>query len=344
MLFQSQRCAQFEVQSYMGMIHWGANVRVYGLDFSTVSTLSAGMTPTTASTSSSSSVLQAGTPLQMGNVVTISAGYQNTGASLIYDGFLFQSVWTKENTVDSKLTLRCDSNLFTDTFADLNFSMGKGASDLDVVNQIVTNIGVPIANIDATASTILSNNQYSRGQVIYGKPFDQIKQIMRQNLLWSWMTPAGLIVSSFRRTGTLAVPDFAYGPPNVQGSLTTGGTQPGTVSPTLIGFPEQTQDGIVFQVQLDSRPQIGDLVQVAPATAVNGFQVTPGVGRLPPPNQQGLYYVVGIRHVGDTRGGEGSPWFTEITGVTQNWFLNYLAAHSPLGAISALVGLATSRL
>jgi hypothetical protein len=40
------------------------------------------------------------------------------------------------------------------------------------------------------------------------------------------------------------------------------------------------------------------------------------------PNPKGTYIVAGIRHYGDTR---GTPWYSEITGVTQAGLLAVLS-------------------
>ena len=128
-------------------------------------------------------------------------------------------------------------------------------------------------------------------------------------------------------------PDYAYGPPNLS-SYTSGGTTTGVIKPTLIGYPEGTQDGVMFRVLLDSAVKIWDVVQIAPGdsthrgTAINSFQFQYGSTYQPQPNAQGVYIVAGIKHVGDTRG-NGDDWYTEITAMTPKFFQTRRDAYLP---------------
>jgi hypothetical protein len=199
----------------------------------------------------------------------------------------------------------------------VNRSVAKDYTALDTLKQICADAHIPIEDIDDEARKKLESTTFARAQAFFGRPYDQIRVLLRSAGLVSWVTDAGLNVRLFTG-GEAVVPDYVYAPMNLPGPLTTGGTLSRTVKKTLIGSPVQTQQGVVFRVLLDASPQIGDVVQLAPGTLITPFQIQ--LGNLPPyANPNSIFYVAGVRHVGDSRG-RGGDWYTEITGVTQNWF------------------------
>lgn len=314
--FEEALRATFVIEMYPQKIYWQAIVTIYNLASETASRIRAGA-PDFATIWK-----QRDTRIELGNAVTVSAGYQSDangkfdpGANVLYRGQVLQPVWTRENVVDYKLILRLVTGLVENTLNSVSISIEKGATDYDAVKQICGQAGTPIAieNIDAGARERLSRAKYSRGQVFHGRPYEPIGEIMRQNNLFYWVSPNGLNVRSFDPKSPPKDPDYAYGPPDLPGSYTTGGTKQGLVKRTLIGVPEQTQDGVVFRVLLDPQVRIGDVVQLAAGTVIQAhpFQY----GQLPPiPSVDGLYVVAGIRHVGDTRG-RGNDWYTEVVAV-----------------------------
>lgn len=273
-------------------------------------------------------------PLILGDEVSVSAGYQmsDSGAfgqssSLLYTGHVLQAIWTKENVVDNRLTLRCLTGLLDDALGFTSTSLSGGTTDLDAINQIMTDLGIPVENIDSGAQTALTQSQYSRGRAIHGKPFDEIRSIAKENNLWPWVSPKGLNIRSFGDITSSTPPAYTYGPPRLPGSYTRFPSSNTSVRPTMIGTPEQTQDGVVFRVLMDSNVKIGDVVEIASGTVIVQAPITIG-NRAPLPSQNGLYVVTGLRHFGDTRG-MGGDWFTEITAVLFNFFPQYLESHSP---------------
>jgi hypothetical protein len=99
------------------------------------------------------------------------------------------------------------------------------------------------------------------------------------------------------------------------------------VKPTIIGVPEQTQNGVTFKVLMDSDVRIGKVVQLAPGTIINPYEFTPMSNYPPVPSRNGLYIVAGIRYVGDSRG-RGDDWYTEVTGVLWDFFPSFIGASS----------------
>lgn len=321
----------FTVNTYLLMRFWEAQVVIYNLDKQLAQNI-ASNSPT--SQAAQTNTLPATQDLQMGDLVTISAGYQQTAAgafsptaSLLYSGNVLQSILTRQNVVDSKLILRCVTDLAVSSFASVNLSISSGKTDEFLINQVCDSCTpkINIDNIDSASQLALQQLRYPRGHAIRDRPIAIIEQIAKQHNIFPWLGPNGLRMI-LPDANTPPVPKYIYGPPNLS-SYTTGQTAPTTtVKTTLLGVPEQTQDGVLFRVLMDSQVQIGDVVQIATGTAINGFQFPfPGLGPLP--NAAGIYFVAGTRHVGDVRG-RGDDWYTEILGMTQKWFSTYIKTRS----------------
>lgn len=318
----------FSINTMMLMVAWEASVSIYNLSASTANTIGG---------NSAQSQLGQGLSLTdaivQGDQVSISAGYApfsggsafSPSSNLIYTGNILQSIATRENVVDTKLTLRCLSNLAVVSFGSVNFARSKSDTDLDVLNQIITNAGMKIDQIDSASAQALQNQTYPRGQAIYGRPYPLIADIAKQHSIFSWVDPQnGLNMRTFNSSGI--TPKYVYGPPNFKNqpnNVPTGST----IKPTILGVPEQTQNGVTFRVLMDPQLKLYDPIQIAGNTAINGYQFN--YGSLPPlPNASGVYLVGGIRHVGDSRG-RGDDWYTEITALTPQFFSAYFAARKP---------------
>jgi hypothetical protein len=321
----------FSVDMHMRLSYWMAQVTIYNLSNETATQI---WKRTPGFGSALGTMLQPGDEMRLGDAVAISAGYQSDGSgkfnpskSVIYEGKILQPVWLRENVVDSKLILRLSTGLPGDLFC--SFPVPKNTTDLTTIEQICSQATtpIPINEIDAASRAKLSKTVYSRAQAIHGRALEQIQPIVKQNGLFAWVNKKGLNIRSF--DSAPKAPDYTYGPPDLDGPYTTNGTMRGLVKKTLIGVPEQTQDGAVFRVLLDPDVKIGDTVQLAPGTIINPFPRQ--IESLPAaPSVNGQYVVAGIRHFGDTRG-RGDDWFTEIHGVVWDFFPSFLLSKSPTG-------------
>jgi len=327
--------ATFTVEMYALQAYGRATVTLYNLDNSIAGQVAAGA-PNVGNLWKFNQAVTAG------NTVKISAGYKQSadgafdpGPSLIYTGTVFQPIWTRENVVDYKLILRCVTALFSDMFNFASFPVAGGSTAFDILTQLCSpaKANIPIENIDAQAQQKLSQATLPRAQGIHGRPGDIIRQTLKQqHLLW-WISPNGLNIRSFSFANA-APPDFSYGPPNLPGSNANQSANARTIRTTLIGVPEQTQQGVLFRVLLDSDVKIGSIVKLAPGTIINAYQFQYGSGLPAVPNQTGTYVVVGVRHFGDTRGG-GDDWYTEVNALTMDFFANWLGALTP-GQVAAI--------
>jgi hypothetical protein len=328
----------FDVRTFALMEYWEADVSIFNLSSLTTGTLlnNSGLTADNFTTR----VYEIPAGVQIGTPISISAGYKNAPggpfspqANLIYQGNVFQPMWTRENVVDARLRLRCFVGLLQNTFNYASGTVAKGLTAYDQLQQIAGASDPPIpVDIDDKAKAQLQAKTFPRGRPFAGRPVPLIQQIVRDNNLIAWLAPNGLNVRSMEIDQTKE-PQYIFGPPlaaNTQSSSQTPGSTP--ITRTLLGVPQQTQQGIIFRVLMDARPKLGDVVQIAPGTAINQLPVQ--IPSLPPaPNPSRKYVVVGIRHYGVARG-RGDDWFTEVTGVTLDFFPAYFIARDPSASAS----------
>lgn len=328
---------EFDAEEVLGQPIWQAKVTIYNLGNSLSTSIANGAALTALYSAvnkpntTAPNTLSLNANLTMGDFVQIAAGYQlpaaGRSANALWSGNILQSIATRENVTDARLILRCVANLAANVFNHVAFPQAAMATDWDALNNVLQGAQLPLESTDQSSQLALQAQKYPRAQAYFDRPFNLIDRLTKQHNLYYWTTPNGLNLRSFNSAPTNA--DYAYGPPNVSQYTTNGGTLRGIVKPTLLGYPEGTQEGIAFRVLLDPDVKIGDVVQIAAPTAINSYQfVYSGQnGETPPlPNPQGLYFVAGIRHVGDTRG-RGDDWYTEITGLTPKFFFTRAAVY-----------------
>jgi len=313
--FEEALRVTFAINTYAMLAYWTAELNIYNLNAETANKIAPDW--------------DFNQPIESGATVSISAGYHANDAQpgVIFSGTVFQPIWTRENVVDNVLTLRCVVGLLEDSMNFASFPIAKGAMLFDRLGLICNNATYPIKfgekSIDADAKRKLSEQTFPRAQVVHGRPFEMIKEIAKQKSLFAWVGTRGLQVRSFT-PATLPPAKITYKPASLPESGPSVGRGAQTiVKPTLIGTPQQTQDGVSFRVLLDPQVEIGDVVQLAPGTSISGFKFRlggKGEGGLPPvPAHNGEYVVAGVRHIGDTRG-RGDDWFTELAALTLDFF------------------------
>jgi len=320
----------FSVETYALMEYWQAQVDIYNASTGNQSTLQANSGASGNTLVQNASQLPAG--VQIGTPIAIAAGYKSPTSgtfdpnpNLIYQGNVFQPMLTRENVVDTRLRLRCMFSLIQSTFNMSRTAVAKNTSDYDALQQILKSgtPPIPLGDVDDKALAALQLNVYSRGRVFFDRQAVVLQDIVRDNNLISWLAPNGLNIRSMDMDQNKP-PDFIFGPPLAANTENSTAASQTPITRTLLGVPEQTQDGILFRVLMDSRIKISTVVQLAPGTVVNQFPIQ--LPNLPPlPNQSQTYFAAGVRHVGDSRG-TGEDWYTEVHGVTLNFFPTLLQA------------------
>jgi hypothetical protein len=235
--------------------------------------------------------------LKQGMKVKLEAGYMKGPYGTIFEGMLFQPTWERIDGIDYKITLYCLAGIkeLTSNFA--SGSIAAGLTQRDLVARIASQSTHPF---EVNAEDLDSTQRSSRGEVIFGQPMDYMQDIAKFNgpTFNSWFDGQALNIQNLASNNT-AVPTLQYSP-------ATG----------LIGTPQQTQDGVTIKVLLDPRATVGSQFQLLPGTSYHQAPLQPGSKDFPTPlDQNGLYVIAGIRHVGDSR---GNVWDSELISIGYN--------------------------
>lgn len=229
--------------------------------------------------------------LKQGMTVKLEAGYQVGPFGTIFEGTLFQPMWEREDGIDYKLTLHCLVGLVEETNNFVSLSVANGLSQRDLVARMASNC---IFKLNSSNVNFPQEQVSSRGEVIFGQPGQVFKDLAEFNGINYW-------ASSYAANIRQLLPQQT-GIPTLQYSPQTG----------LIGTPQQTQDGVDIRVLLDPRATLATQYQLSPDTVIRQLPRTQG--SYPTIlDQNGLYVIAGVRHIGDSR---GNTWDTEITGYT----------------------------
>jgi hypothetical protein len=283
----SLRCT-FEIEMATLQWCWQAVVKIYNLNMSTQNTV-----------------------IEGGDTVNVFAGYEADSLpdALIFQGRIWQPTWEKVDGVDTVLSLRCFFGLFETNSAPLNITFPGGSTHLACVQQVTAMLGIPIEGIDTDA---LSKKKLPRGKPTFTNVIQFFAQIAEDNHLHFWWGWNGINMRSL--IPSIDTAELVFGPP-FPNEVTIHPQNAVLYTPTLIGTPQQTQQGITFQVLLDSRIKLAQMVQLDQSTV---RQINRQIGTFPASllDQDGLYIVIGIRYIGDTR---GNDWYTEVTAVARTY-------------------------
>jgi hypothetical protein len=308
----------FDVQTSWWSTPWYADISIYNLgEAATNQILGAG----TQQQSGVNSISGSGTKVQQNMEVILSAGYQgaNTYAA-IWDGYVLQPTWERENQTDFKLTLHCMNWLGAVSSNWINKNWGP----LVQQQQIIADIAAKAFNSIGTAANntqTLTNKTLPRGKTEFGNPGKPLMEIMRDNNLQWWLGQKGLLnFTGLSGTAAQQTPIDSSNP-----LVCTPGNTSTVGDCVIIGTPRQTQLGVDVRLLLDSRVQVK--IPCMSIKIDNSsiqqllYQVGTNPGLL---NQTGTYAVIGAHYHGDTR---GNNWYVDVTG----WYL----ASAQLAALAA---------
>jgi hypothetical protein len=265
--------------------------------------------------------------LSQGCIVSVSAGYTVEGTpGEIFRGPLLQAIVSKPDATTVVLKLICFLGMEELTNSVVSVTTGPGASQRETVLAMaanclkrdastgaITTTSIPIAYLAPESD--FKAQRLPRSQTIFGTPNKLFANIARANEMGSAMGPHGLMVGKMDGSKN-AAPDVIYAPP-----LSEGQTQPsddGSIRYCLLGTPAQTQLGVDFRVLLDSRLQFKlpalraqlKNVVIEQASFLAAFQAKQYPSLL---TQDGVYFVAGVTHIGDTR---GNIWESRVCGFT----------------------------
>ncbi len=263
--------------------------------------------------------------------VTLKAGFQTgpTRAGIIWDGPVLQVLYDQENVVDQRITLHCQANPLVMQEGVVSFSMGVFSTQAQLLAKAAAAINLPdVSQTNGTlspyASQALNAKAYPRGNTVFGKVGNFMSLVADDQFLTTYRDGYKAYMTDLGQPGAATPsPDFIYSPSNPPGS--NNPVPPGT-TPTIIGTPRQTSQGVVFTVLLDPRvkvqipPQVVQLVRTLPSQLA--VQPNPSAGNIGTPLNADLTFFLGqVRHIGDSR---GNDWYTEITGYSTTYATSLL--------------------
>jgi hypothetical protein len=241
--------------------------------------------------------------IRSGDLVTVTAGHLAPGSGLIFSGKVFQPLWDRPNETDFTLTLHCLVRLWDLEEPHISTVIPAGLSPAAQVQWVADTAGIPVYYLDPSLAKGPKN---PRATSWAGPPTLFFLQMQRGTNLNFWYDFKGIVIRSLEPQSD--TPDIIYAPPFASDVPTQ--TTEGLIKYTLIGTPQQLEDGVQFRVLLDPDMQLGKLAQIAAIYKKLALY----------PNQKlfidpaGIYVVAGITHIGDTRGNE---WYTEVHAITR---------------------------
>lgn len=256
--------------------------------------------------------------LNEGSLITLEAGYRDN-CDIIFQGFLFQVIYERENVVDKKMVLMCmdGDRLFTSGMM-LEETVQRGMKITSQINKILSDNAKRLPMGEKAKEDI--NNYLNESSV---------KDLIRGETIFK--TPSELFKEKFGYRGigkknTLRICGY-----NTKIEVIDDGkeyeydkSKAIVISPSqggLVGTPRQTMYGCNFTCLLNPK-----IVLVRPHCVVKlegtGFQqMRARHGEAPIPlsglgvadnYQIQMYQIIGVRHIGDSR---GDQWYTYATGI-----------------------------
>lgn len=255
--------------------------------------------------------------IKKGDVVTLSAGYQSPGSNnrLIFKGEIYQPLWERNTAFDYRLTLHCLVGRLLEKNNEVSLTVPAQYNDDQAVRMVAEAAGINVTYLDPVLSDTKTKRE--RAEPFAGNPRIFFDLIAANHKINCWVDWNGLNVRPLAPLGE--IPTRVYAPPLSPDStiITQDG---GSTRYTLIGAPQQTEQGVAFRTLIDSELTLGDLVKLDFSTvrqlAFGPFDQLKNLLF----NKDGVFLAFAIRHLGDTRGNE---WFTEVGAVTRVFSLLY---------------------
>lgn len=241
------------------------------------------------------------TLIKSGARVQVEAGYVNGNFGVIYDGAIFQPKWEIEDNVTRKVTFKCIDGM--DIIYNNNVSAACPAMmyQKDMVLQMCKAARKPF-NITYFSENLI-NNRPSKPKVYFDKPTWYLRKYAQQS---------GTTLTVVNGQAGIQRPQDII----LAGNATTSALKLTPEDGGLIGWPQQTQDGVDITCLLNPNIDVFwpcMLVQI-PTKLIRQAEFMYMQDPLAKLDEQSMYKVAGVNHVGDTRGQE---WYTKIMGFDQ---------------------------
>lgn len=231
--------------------------------------------------------------IEEGNKVIISAGYVNGAYGKIFEGRAMQVLRDRDNVVDYTLTLHCIDGLYLQNNNIVKFTLNAGSDQRGNINKIAAMASTPIPLGFVTDD--ISKKTLPRGKVFFGEPRQYLRDIALDNNAQFFVDEGQANISKL--TDVQDDEALVYSP-------TTG----------LVGTPQQTDYGASFTLLLDPNVTIKKPAMKIKLDQSMVRQNLIRVGEIPTLlDQDGIYQVAALTHIGDTR---GNDWYTRVKGIS----------------------------
>lgn len=228
--------------------------------------------------------------------ITLQAGYEGGDFATIFDGTIVQAKHGNETAADSFLDIISADGDEATNFAVVNTALAAGSDYKARVAAITKAMG-----LKAGYTPKLPDGELPRGRTYYGMAKDHMRDLALGTDT-KWSVQNGLI-------------QF----------IPLGGYLPGeavvlTSASGLIGFPEQTQDGIRVRCLIDPKIKVGGRVKID-NKSIQRASLNLSIGGsasnafLPSIADDGLYRVVVNEMDGDIR---GEAWYCNLICIAMN--------------------------
>ena len=224
--------------------------------------------------------------------VVLQAGYQEN-YGVIFTGDIKQVRTGVENGVDFYLDIFAGDGDAAYNFSVVNKTLSAGASQNDQVNalsQALNTFGISQGYIPG-----LRGNPLPRGKVLYGMTRDYLRSVASSTLT-SWSMQDGNL-QMVPLTGLL---------PNTVVLLNS--------KSGMVGTPEQTNEGIAIKCLLNPILKIGGRVKIdqqdIQRAVIDQTDKKDNVNKPVAISEDGIYRLLVVEHVGDTR---GNDWYSNLT-------------------------------
>lgn len=227
--------------------------------------------------------------ISSGQRIIIEAGYNGEFYGKIFEGNIVQPLRYKDNGVDYKLTLiSMDSDRYVSS-AIIGISEVAKQSRRSVVDDIVTKASIP----SQLGNVIESSFTYPRGKIMFGKASDYLEQIAKSES-----------AKYYNEDGKVNIVNA--------GTIEEGYIFDLSPSTGLINSPVQNEYGINCECLLNPMIRLNSLFHLD-NSRVKGMEYQYGTP-IRSLDTEGIYRVIEITYVGDTR---GDDWKCKINAITQ---------------------------
>lgn len=226
--------------------------------------------------------------------LTLSAGYEGNYGRIFTGNIRQIQAGKMDNNVDTFLTIACGDGDEAYNFGVVSRSLAAGATAQDQMAAATAALGPH--GVTAGPNTAAPGQPLPRGKVMFGMAAEYLGQAA---------------------TSTGAVASIQDGRVQIMDPNTVLPDAPVLLGPDtgLIGWPEQNPIGIKFRCLLNPRLKVHARVYIARENIREAAIVSVYNQYLPKVSSDGLYKMVLIRFIGDTR---GNDWVAEVDALNMD--------------------------